>query len=68
MPITTLWCYSKVRNILFQCLAILIRGPCFQHSGSGALVYVSFFLMGAQFAIVPNSTQYNNFVFRCLHE
>ena len=41
MPTATL-CYSKVSNILLQCLAILIHGPCFQHFGSGALVYVGF--------------------------
>ena len=29
--------------LLLQCLAILIHGPCFQHFGSGALVYVSVF-------------------------
>lgn len=43
-------------------LAILIRGPCFQHSGSRALVYVCFFLMGAQFAIDLTSAQYNDFL------
>ena len=29
-------------NFFLQCLAFLICGPCFQHSGSKAVVYVSF--------------------------